>query len=267
MSKGFADYLIAMAREFDRELLRDIDGVEVPLFSERYYEWLKTESKISESSQVNYKRWLRKADEWICHSDRDFWTWLTKAWQSSDFDTVRKLCFEYEAELSEEKANAEKDSEYGESPKEMGNWISAFRNYVKFLDKELEKAAVDKKALAAMIKASRKTAHNLFLSNQFISWGVKTGKQEATMESYVSNIRRINKEFFCKTGYDLLFNFLPSYVKTKNRVKIDEMFDAMLKKLDERIDTYNNNEMSVDALENSRCALRDYYTFIKAVVG
>lgn len=267
MSKGFADYLIAMAREFDRELGRDMDGVEVPLFSERYDEWLKTESKISESSQVNYKRWLRKADEWICHSDRDFWTLLTKAWQSSDIDTVRKLCFEYEAELSEEKANAEKDSEYGESPKEMGNWITAFRNYVKFLDKELEKAAVDKKALAAMIKASRKTAHNLFLSNQFIIWGVKTGKQEVTMESYVSNIKRINKELFCKTGYDLLFDFLPSYVKTKNRAKIDDMFDAMLKKLDERIDTYNENEMSVDALENCRCAMRDYYTFIKAVVG
>ena len=266
MSKGFADYLIAKAREFDRELWRDIDGVEVPLFSERYDEWLKTEGKISEASHVNYKRWLRKADEWICHSDRDFWTLLTKAWQTSDFDIVRKLCFEYEAELSEEKANAEKDSEYGESPKEMGNWISAFRNYVKFLDNELEKVSVDKKALAAMIKASRETAHKLFLSNQFINWGVKNGKGESTMESYVSNTKRINKELFCKTGYDLLSDFLPGYVKTKNMTKIDEMFDAMLKKLDERIDTYNETEMSIDALKNCRCALSDYYTFIKTVI-
>ena len=266
MSKGFADYLIAMARELDRELWRDNDGVEVPLFSERYDEWLKTESKISESSQVNYKRWLRKADEWICHSDRDFWTLLTKAWQSSDFDTVRNLCFEYEAELSEEKANAEKDSEYGESPKEMGNWISAFRNYVKFLDKELEKAAVDKKAFAAMIATSRETAHNLLFSNQFINWGVKNGKTEGTMESYVSNIKRANKELFCKTGYDLLHYFLPGYIKTKNKAKIDEMFNAMIKKLTERIDTRDETEMNLDGLQNSRSALTAYARFIKAVV-
>ena len=149
----------------------------------------------------------------------------------------------------------------------MGNWISAFRNYVKFLDNELEKASVDKKALAAMIKASRETAHKLFLSNQFINWGVKNGKEESTLESYVSNIKRINKELFCKTGYDLLSDFLPGYVKTKNMTKIDEMFDAMRKKLDERVDTYNETEMSIDALKNCRCALSAYASFIKEFVG
>ncbi len=47
MSKGYADYLVALAREIDREYQRNADGVEVPIFGKEYEEWLKTQKSLS----------------------------------------------------------------------------------------------------------------------------------------------------------------------------------------------------------------------------
>lgn len=263
MSKGYADYLVAMARELDRDFQREADGVESPLFSNEFEEWLKAE--VSERSQNNYLRWLQKADAWICESDRDFWTLLKKAWDASDFETARTLCAEYENLLVEEKAKAEKEGKekFGESGKEIGNWVSAFRKYCKFHEEQINRAAADKKALAAMIEASRETSDRLFLGARFIHWGVEQGHKQKTMDSYVSNIKLVNRELFCKTGYDVLHDFLPDYVKAKNMVEIDKMFVAMDCKLNERIDSYNETEMSRKAFINARSALRMYAEFIK----
>ncbi len=268
MSKGYADYLVDLAREIDREFQRDADGVEVPLFGNDYKKWLKTEGSISEESQVNYNRWLEKADSWICDSDYDFWTLLKKAWESADFETARNLCKEYESKLLEEKGHAEKEGkdEFGVSAKMIGNWVSAFRKYCKFFEEQMKKAETDKKVLAAMIEASRLTANHLFLDIRFILWGMANGLAESTMESYVSNIIRVNRELFCKTGHNILREFLPGYVKTKNVAKIDEMFSAMDAKLIERIDNSDETEMPVEILVNCRSALRKYAEFIKSII-
>ncbi len=65
MSKGYADYVIATSLEIDREIMRERDGVEVPLFGNEFEEWLKESEELSEGSVVNYMRWLHKADSWI----------------------------------------------------------------------------------------------------------------------------------------------------------------------------------------------------------
>ncbi len=268
MSKGFADYVIASALEIDREIKREIDGVEVPLFNKEFEEWLNKQTELSESSRVNYKRWLHKADSWICDIDHDFWTLLKKAWKISDFGTAQALCKEYEQLLLDEKKQAEQEGkeEHGESGKEIGNWISAFRKFTKFHNEQIENAELDKKALADMIEASRLTSRHLFLAYRFIMWGTEQGKTQETMESFVSNIKRVNSKLFCKTGYDLLHDFLPGYVKTRNQAKIDEMFKAMDRKLTERIDSYDETEMSREAFMNGRSALRSYVKFIKSVI-
>lgn len=265
MSKGYADYLCVLARELDRDIQRENDGVEVPMFSNEFEEWLKTEA--SEKSRGNYKRWLHKADAWICESDRDFWTLLKKAWDASDFDTAKTLCARYEGLLLDERVKAEKEGkeEFGESASEISNWIRAFRKYIKFHEEQIKKASADKKALAAMIEASRETSDRLFLGARFIHWGVEQGHKQKTIESYVSNIKLVNHEFFCKTGYDVLHDFLPDYVKAKNMVEIDKMFAAMDCKLNERIDSYNETEMSRKAFINARSALRMYAEFIKSL--
>lgn len=266
MSKGYADYLIVSAMEFDRELRRELQGVEVPLFNEEFKEWLKTFRKLSERSIVNYMRWLHKADAWILDLEHDFWTLLTRAWNASDFGTIRKLCKEYEDTLLKEKKEAEKDKEYGESGKEIGNWISVFRSYCEFMEEQMKSAEAEKRAHAALIESSRETAAHLLFANQFIRWGIAQGKSEDTMESYVSYIKRVNRELFCKTGYDLLHDFLPDYVKTKNAEKINEMFTAMDSKITERINTANYTEMSEESLLNCRTALRRYAEFIKYII-
>lgn len=267
MSKGYADYLIVSAKEFDRELERELQGVEVPLFSEEFKEWLKTFKKLAEGSVANYLRWLRKADTWILNLENDYWTLLTRAWEASDFGTIIKLSKEYEELLLKEKTEAEKDNEYGESGKEIGNWVSAFRSYCEFIEEQMKSAEVEKRAQAALIESSRETAARLLFDNQFIRWGRAQGKSENTMESYVSYIKRVNRELFCKTGYDLLHDFLPGYVKSKNAEKINEMFSAMDSKLAERIDTANYTEMSEDGYRNARSALRKYAEFIKSIIA
>lgn len=265
MSKGFADYLVVSALELDREFQRELDGVEVPFFSKEFEDWLKSHGKISEGSKANYMRWLRKTDAWICSLEHDFWTLLKKAWEASDFETAKALCAEYETLLLEEKAQAEKDNEYGETGKEIGNWVSAFRKYRRFIDEQIQKAETDKKVLAAMIEGSRLTAAHLFLDSRFILWGIAKGLSEDTMESYVSYIKRVNSELFCKTGHDILREYLPVYVKTRNRDKIDEMFNAMESKLTERIDNLDETEMPVASLKNCRAAIKKYAEFIKSV--
>lgn len=268
MSKGYADYLVALAREFNRDLQRDIDGVEVPLFSGEYEEWLEADKKVSKASQVNYHKWLAKADSWICESNRDFWTLLKKAWDASDFETARKLCQEYENRLLEEKAYAEREGkdEAGESAKNIANWVAAFRKYRRFFEEMIHHAETDKKVRSQMIERSRQSSKELFLSSPFASWCEAMLLSEDTVDSYVSDIKRVNREIFCKTGYDLLSEYLPEYVKAKNIAKIDEMFSAMDGKLTERIENLDETEMPVASLMNGRTALRNYADFIRSIL-
>lgn len=98
-------------------------------------------------------------------------------------------------------------------------------------------------------------------------WGVRQGKTQDSMESFASNIKRVNRELFCKTGLDRLHKLLPGYVKTRNHEEIDKMFKGMDRELTERIDRYDETEMSRGALMNGRSALRSYAEFIKSITA
>lgn len=268
MSKGYADYLVALAREIDRDFQRDADGVDVPLFSTDYEEWLIAEGKISEQSQENYNKWLEKADAWMCESDRDFWTLLKKAWDESDFETARSLCKEYESQLLEEKAQAEKEGkkEFGESAKMIGNYVSAFRKYCKFFEEQIQKAETDQRMKSEMIEKSRQTSKQLFLSTPFTLWGMAKGYAESTMDSYISNIKRVNREVFCKSGHDALSENLPKYVKAKNELLVNELFGILDFEIAEHLDKLDETEMPIKSLENCRAALKKYAEFINSII-
>lgn len=268
MSKGYADHLLDMARHLDREFQREAEGVEVPLFKEKYEDWLQAQTDLAEGTKANYLHWLLKADDWICDLERDFYLLLKKAWTASDFDRVKSLCAEYDGLLVKEKEQAREEGkeQFGESAREIGNWVSSFRKYSIFLEECMQKAESDKIALAEMIKNSRISADHLFLSFRFILWGISRGLKETTMESMVSYIRRVNRELFSKTGHDLLREYLPGYVKTRNAAKINEMFSAMDGKLTERISDCDETEMPCKSLENARSALRNYAEFIKSLI-
>ena len=56
-------------------------------------------------------------------------------------------------------------------------------------------------------------------------------------------------------------------MKTRNHEEIDKMFKGMDRELTERIDRYDETEMSRGALMNGRSALRSYAEFIKSITA
>lgn len=267
MSKGFADFLVMSANLLDREIEREFDGVEMPLFKDVYYEWLKAQTELSEGSIVNYKRWIENADELIYVEGKDFYTLFKKAFDECDYATCDKLIKWYDGLLTDELEQAKKEI-ICEMPKTIGNWRSAFRKHADFLRICVANAIEDAKKLNERIQKSRESASSLFLENRFFSWMVSPDNPQKVVpdsaESYISNIKSVNKKLFCKTGYDLLA-MIPGFIKKGNTAKINEMFDAMDGKLTERIKEMNEAEMSLRFLENSRSALRKYAEFINSV--
>lgn len=267
MSKGFADLLVVSARQLDREIERELEGVEMPLFKEEYFEWLKTQKKLSEGSIVNYKRWLENADELVYVDGKDFYTLFKKSFDESDYATCDELIRWYDGLLTEEIEQAKKKI-FDETPEAISNWRSAFRKHADFLSLCMTNAIRESKEQNERIQKSRESASTLFLENRFFGWLISPDNPHKvvpdTAESYVSQIKSVNKKLFCKTGYDILA-MLPGFIKTNNTTKINEMFDALDGKLTERINEKNETEMSLRQLENSRSALRKYAEYIKSV--
>ena len=109
MSIGFADYLVVQAMILDRDLMRDLLGIEVPLFRNEFENWLMENYK--EGTRTNYMRHLRQADEWSIYFENDFWMNLHRAWKASDFSKVKNLCKEHESSFEKDRKAAEKHKE------------------------------------------------------------------------------------------------------------------------------------------------------------
>jgi len=272
MSKGLIDAMIVSGDLLDREIERKLDGVEMPLFKDEYYEWLKAQKELSEGSIVNYKRWIENADELIYFDGKDFYMLFKKAFDECDYATCDELIKWYDGLLTDEIEQAKKEEVKNEdiclTSKTLGNWRSAFRKHADFLRMCIANDLEESKRKNERIQRSRESASSLFLENRFFIWMISPNNPKKvvpdTAESYVSNIKSVNKKLFCKTGYNLLA-WLPGFLKTKNTAKIKEMFDAMDRKLTERIGEGNEAEMPLRQLENSRSALRRYAEFIKSL--
>ena len=140
MSKGYADYLIAMAREIDRDIYREQDGVEVPYLAEAFGVWLMNSeaSNLKESSVKQYLQWLKKADELICFGeDWDFYALLKKAMEANDYDKAKKLCEKYDKLLTKEMSEID-SMKCGISGDDVRNCRSAFRKYCDFITETIE---------------------------------------------------------------------------------------------------------------------------------
>ena len=262
MSAGYADYLVAMAKLFDRELEREMNGVEVPLFKEEYEEWLQ--EQVAESTKENYLTALLKLDDMICIPEKDFYTRFRDEFEKCNYGECDNLIACYDNEISNEIEYAEK-GESGIKPKTISDYRSSFRKYAEFLRLCMQNACEDAKKQHERIEKSRESANTLFMANRFRTWLTESEKiASSTAGSYVTYIKSTNKNLFCKTGYDLL-SLVPAYLKNKNFSKLDEMFTAMDGKLTERIEEYNENEMPVGSLQNARTALRAYAKFIKTL--
>lgn len=248
-----------MEKLLDREVERYEEGVEVPFMKDEYYEWLEARKELSEGSKVNYKIWLNNADDMICVDGNDFYALLKNAFEGCEYDRCEECLGWYDGLLTREI-----EREDDKRSKAIRDWRSAFRKYADFMRECMAEAKRNER-----IRKSRESASSLFLENRFFGWMISPDNARRiavdSAESYVSYIKSANKKLFCKTGYDILA-MIPGFIKTKNVVKINEMFDAMDGKLTERINEMNETEMPLGSLNNSRTALRRYAEFIKSIV-
>lgn len=236
----------------------------MPMFSEDFRKWLQSEKHLSSSKCDVHMLNLQKADEMILDEDHDFWLLINKAWRCSDFDRVKQLCKEYESILlkNKEVLISLSEEERYESPAKIEKWIKTFRSYVLFIESRMKNADIENRITADMIEMSRASAKKLPLAFSFMSWGMAQGKEKSSMQSAVSIIKGTNKKLFCKTCYDLFNDYLTDFINNRDIANINEMFNSMIGKLNERINEYDETELNLDTLKRARKALSLYRQFI-----
>lgn len=263
---NFSDYLeenaIEMDKNINREINRVINDVEVPLLEEEFATWMTTEQNHPESTKINYVRWIRLADQVFIDPDNDIWAKLKEAWDKVDSRKAKTLSDEYDKQMQSLKAAAQERNNQ-DMAKEIGNWVSSFRKYSKFFNEQIEKAEAQRKA---SIERARLTSRHLFFDFKFILWCIQDGLDERTAESYVSYLKRANREIFCKSGQDKFHVSLPRLVKDKDKVQIEKLFTELNTLLTERINNGDESEMPIDSLRNCRSALNKYAEFIKSII-
>lgn len=169
MSKGLIDAMIVSGDLLDREIRRKQEGVDVPLFKEEYFEWLRTHENFSEDSITIYKRWLENADEYIDGDGRDFYMLFKKSLDECDHVTCEALIKWYDGLLTDEIEQAKKEVVCF-TPKALTNWRTAFRKHADFLRVCIVNDSEEAKSKNERIQRSRQSASSLFLEKRFVDW-------------------------------------------------------------------------------------------------
>ena len=265
MSKGYSDYLVALARQIDREFEREANGVEVPYLKEEFIRWM-TVNEVPETTRKNYLHWITKLDIELFPYDEDLFEELKKAFEEKDYDRVEELIKKYDDIITEWIVVAKKGKI--EIPaKSISDWRSAFRKYAEFLRWVIQTLKNGEKQI--LIDKAKKSADNLFMRNQFIDWAIRLDNPDnvalGTAQTYVSRIKNANKSVFCMTGKDYLA-LLPGLVKKHDVENLNTMFDLMDKILTKRIKEKDESEMNLNELNNARSGFRQYAKFIKSIL-
>ena len=265
MSKGYSDYLVALARQIDREFEREASGIEVPYLKEEFIRWI-TVKEVPETTRKNYLHWITKLDIEFFTSDEDLFEELKKAFEEKDYDRVEELIKKYD-DITTEWIEVAKKEKIGYPAKSISDWRSAFRKYAEFLRWAIQVLKNGEKQI--LIDKAKKSADNLFMRNQFIDWANHPDNPDRisleSAQSYASRIKSANKSIFCQTGKDYLA-LLPGLVKNHDVENINTMFDLMDKILTKRIDKKIESEMDLKALGDARSAYRLYAKYIHSIL-
>ena len=131
MSKGFADMLVASARELDREIERDIKGIEVPYLEQGYRNWAVKYPHLESATIDKYVRHVKRADKEFFTSDEDFFELLQEKIKSGKFDEVNNLFDKYIAIITKWYDLSLKE-ELDLKSTTIRDWRSAFKSYRDF---------------------------------------------------------------------------------------------------------------------------------------
>lgn len=265
MSKGYSDYLVALARQIDREFEREASGIEVPYLKEEFIRWM-TVKEVPETTRKNYLHWITKLDIEFFTDDEDLFEELKKAFEEKDYDRVEELIKKYD-DIITEWIEVAKKGKIEIPAKSISDWRSAFRKYAEFLRWAIQILKNGEKQI--LIDKAKKSADNLFMRNQFIDWATHPNNPDRisleSAQTFASRIKNANKSIFCMTGKDYLA-LLPDLVKKHDVENINTMFDLMDKILTKRIKEKDESEMNLNELNNARSGFRRYAKFINSIL-
>lgn len=265
MAKGLSSYVCSNIKEIEREIEREANATEVPYLEEGYRKWMDKKDGKKPSVVNAYVSYLKSADNNLFTYEEDFFELLKRALTQSRFDEIPKLFDKYIGIINEWLEDSKKE-DVGIKTKKLSDWRSGYYNYRKFF--EFLIANLKGQAESTPIKVEiPESTNKLFMSNQFFDWLVahEIGKNSAS--SYVSFIKHINKDFFCKitkNNVDLLA-LIPRYLAERP----DKLMDMLLElegRLVEEINERKHSTMPLNSLFNGRSGFRQYMKFMSEVV-
>lgn len=161
----------------------------------------------------------------------------------------------------------------GIATKELSNWRSGYNNYRKFFEyiiSFINKTGVNTESdIEELIKVEIPGSTNkLFLSDQFAGWMVEHGMDKRSASSYISYIKRTNKDFFCKITKNNIdpLAFDMSYLKEMPDKLMNILF-VLEERLVEEINTKKYSTMPFESLFKGRAGFRQYIKFMGEIVG
>lgn len=263
--KGLSSYICSNIKEVEREIERGMNATEVPYLEDDYRNWMSEKDDKKPSVVYAYVSYLRSADINLFTYEDDFFELLKRAFIQRKFDEIPIMFDKYIGIINEWFEDSKKE-DVGIRTKPLSDWRSGYKNYRKFIEYRIAQLKEqDKNASITEKKAETvapKSAKDLFMSVRFAEWLENNGLKSAS--SYISYIKNINREFFCKLQPERtdLLALIPKYLQKQPELLIEILLD-LEGLLNEEIKKYAKDAPKY--LTNGRSAFRQYIKFIREI--
>lgn len=264
--KGFVEYLTQMNAHLERELERDLKNIEVPYMGALYSDWLVKKDGKTENVAKAYMSYLRSVDNELFLGEEDFFELLRECLDNRDYDRLDNLFDRYAAIIDEWLEDSKKE-DVGIPTKKIRDWRSGFRSYRKFIMGSSIPEGDSKKTIVSGQLDVNPHDRSVFMSEQFLQWLVLNGFTEGSAKSYISRLKRVNAEIFCRNEWGKsIFRVILDLMHASDETKVMRLlygFDNVLSKLITGKDTAY---MDLNEMSNCRSALRSYIQFMQEEV-
>lgn len=270
MAKGLSNHVCSIIKEVEREIEREMNATEVPYLEGGYRKWMDKEDGKKPSVINCYVSYLKSADRRLFDDEEDFFELLKRALNKGRFDEIAVLFDKYIGIITEWIEDSKKE-DVGITTKKLSDWRSGYNNYRKFFEYIVSFMKEDDGNVGSETEELTKipeSTDKLFLSDQFIDWMVEEGIGERSASSYVSYIKRTNKDFFCKVtknNIDPLASLASLLKRTPNGAM--NMLIDLEGHLVEEISNKKYSTMPLESLTKGRAAFRQYIKFMSEVAG
>lgn len=258
--------LLASARALDREIDREIKGVEVPYLEEDYRNWAAKCQHLDPATIDKYVKYVKRADKEFFTSEEDFFELLRERIKAGAFEEVDKVFDKYISivtgwhDLSQEE-------ELDFSSSTIRNWRSALNSYRNFFVEYLIPANKEKLGNGDNTKPDVEVEPkkmSILGEDRFVEWMQEEGMSYGSAHSYMSLLRGCNRDILLKNkrGIDFLGQ-IPIYLKSKNYWAAIDMLNKLISVFDGYLHGDNKTTpQRLHKISSYRAALSKYAKFI-----